>query len=516
MDTVRTMEASEVASGSMYLTIQSMVYNLVGVFGLTYLARVISQEQMGMLAALTLLNSFIQAFFDFGLTSSLTKYISELKGRGKDPSAHILGALIIKIPATLVPCLVIFIFSANVSSILFGVSGIYGLVRLAILDSFILALTTVLNSIHLGAGDMKIIAASNIFSIITRWVVIVFLLMTGYGFYGIVIGWILGDLVQLLIYVPFPIRLLKHAENLSNHSVSLIPSILKFSWPLFVAAIVTFLYTWYDRAIILAFLPLTDLGIYNVSYQAFTVLASLATALGSALYPYYGMAYGTNDHEKIASSLKRAIRYTAIIVFPLALGLLSTANTVITLFAGQQYESGWSILAILAAFGLSYGLLPAFTGLLVIYEKTKTVLLLSIVPVIASLNLLPLLYYMGLNGLAIMRGVSLLVTLLLTMFFISRIIKIEFDKQTILKALFSSILMATVVLAAQQIRYSMVLFPIYVLMGAATYIGCIRFLKVLNESDIQLLEHIIGKRMVAILVKVVGYNKQEKETQYHK
>jgi uncharacterized membrane protein (DUF485 family) len=123
---------------------------------------------------------------------------------------------------------------------------------------------------------------------------------------------------------------------------------------------------------------------------------------------------------------------------------------------------------------------------------------------------------MGLNGLAIMRGVSLLVTLLLTMFFISRIIKIEFDKQTILKALFSSTLMATVVLAAQQIRYSMVLFPIYVLMGAATYIGCIRFLKVLNESDIQLLEHIIGKRMVAILVKVVGYNKQEKETQYHK
>jgi O-antigen/teichoic acid export membrane protein len=516
MDTVRTMDASEVASGSIYLTVQSMFINLVGVFGLTYLARVITIEQMGMLTALTLVNSFIQSVFDFGLTASLPKFISELKGRGEDASTHILGALVLKIPATFLPCLVIFIFSANMSSVLFGVSGRYDLVRLAILDSFIFALTPVFHSILLGAGRMRRIAVSGVFAVIIRWLVIVFLLINGYGFYGAVIGWISGDLVLLLLYVAASIRLLKHGKNLFHQSISLVPSILKFSWPLFVAAIVTFIYTWYDRAIILAFLPLTDLGIYDVSYKAFTVLTSLATALGSALYPFYGMAYGKKAHKAIASGLKRATRYTAIIIFPLTLGLLSMANPVIILFAGQQYESGWSILTILAAFGLVYGLLPAFTGLLVIYEKTKTVLLLSIVPVIASLNLLPLLYYMGLNGLAIMRGVSLLVTLLLTMFFISRIIKIEFDKQTILKALFSSTLMATVVLAAQQIRYSMVLFPIYVLMGAATYIGCIRFLKVLNESDIQLLEHIIGKRMVAILVKVVGYNKQEKETQYHK
>ena len=176
----------------------------------------------------------------------------------------------------------------------------------------------------------------------------------------------------------------------------------------------------------------------------------------------------------------------------------------ITIFAGQQYESGRSILAILAAFGLTYGLLPAFTGLLVVYEKTKTVLLLSIVPVIVSLNLLPLLYYMGLNGLAIMRGVSLLVTLLLTMFFLSRIIKLEFDKQTILKALFSSILMAIVVLTAQQVRYSLTLFPFYILIGAVTYFGCMRLLKVFDEQDIQLMERTVGKRLTTFLRKFIG------------
>ena len=514
MDTVRIMEASEVASGSIYLTLQNMFTNLIGIFGLTYLARVITQEQMGMLTALTLVNSFIPLVFDFGLASSLPKFVSGLKGRGEDASAHILATLVFKIPATLLPCLVLFIFSADVSSVLFGVADRYDLIRLVALDSLISAFALILSSTLLGAGRMRRIAVSGVSSTSTRWLVIVLLLMSGYGFYGTVIGWIAGDLVLLLLYAIASIGLLKHGENLFRRSVSLIPSILKFSWPLFAAAIVTFLYTWYDRAIILVFLPLADLGIYDISYKAFTVLASLATALGSALYPFYGMAYGKKDHKVIASGIKRATRYATIMIFPLTLGLLSTANPVITLFAGQQYESGWSILAILAAFGLVYGLLPAFTGLLVIYEKTKTVLLLSLVPVASSLVLLPLLWVSGLNGLAVMRGVSLLVTLLLTVFFLSKIVSIEIDKQAMFKALISSTIMAVVVMAAQQVHYSLILFPVYVLIGAATYFSCIRFLKVFNESDAQLLEQIIGKRKTAILAKVLGYNKQDSITQH--
>ena len=504
MDTVRTMDASEVASGSMYLTVQNVFTNLIGVFGLTYLARAITQEQMGMLTALTLVSSFIQMISDFGLATSLPKFVSELKGRGEDLSVHILAAVIFKIPATLLPCLVLYIFSGDVSSVLFGAADRYDLIRLAALDSFILALSPVLNSILLGAGHMRRIAVSAVFSTVVRWLIIVFLLISGYGFYGTVIGWIAGNLVLLLFLSASSIRLLKRGEKMFNRSFSLILNILKFSWPLFVATVVTFLYAWYDRAIILAFLPLTDLGIYDVSYKAFGVLATLAMALGSALYPYYGMAYGKKDHQAIASGIKRATRYTTIIVFPLALGLLSMANPVITIFAGQQYQTGWSVLAILAAFGLVYGLLPAFTGLLVIYEKTKTVLLLSLVPVVSSLGFLPLLWFIGLNGLAVMRGASLLVTLLLTVYFLSKIVKVEIDKQAMFKALISSTIMAAAVFVAQQVRYSMALFPLYVLIGAAIYFSCMRLLKVLDKSDVQLVQRTVGKRVTVVLTKILG------------
>ncbi len=328
------------------------------------------------------------------------------------------------------------------------------------------------------------------------------LLLSGYGFYGTVIGWIIGNLTLLLLYVAASYRLLTREETLFRQSISLIPSILKFSWPLFVSVIVSFLYAWYDKALILALLPLTDLGIYDVSYKAFTVLATLATALGSALYPFYGMAYGKNDHQTISSGIKKATRYLAITVFPLALGLFSTAKPVITLFAGQQYQSGWIILATLAAFGLVYGLAPAFTGLLVIYEKTKTVLLLNIVPVASSLCFLPLLWILGLNGLAVIRGASLFFTFLLTVYFISKIVKVEIDK-AVLKALASSAIMAATVLITQQVYYRLLLFPVYVAIGGATYFACIRIFKVLNESDISLIEKILGKKLATIVKKIL-------------
>ena len=505
MDATKTMDASDVASGSMYLTVQNVFTNLVGIFGLTYLARAITHEQMGILTALTLISTFVQMVSDFGLTTSLPKFVSELKGRGEDSSAHILAVVIFKVPATLVPCLVLLVFSAETSSALFGAADKIDLVRLIALDSLIVAFPSALNSILLGAGRIKRMAVSGVCSVVIRWLVIVLLLVSGFGFIGTVVGWIVGDSVLLILLVAASVKLLKREEHLLRRSVSLIPNILKFSWPLFAAALVTFLYAWYDRAIILAFLPLTDLGIYDVCYKAFTVLITLSTALGTALYPYYGMAYGKKDHQAIASAIKRATRYTAIIVFPLAFGLLSLASPVITIFAGQQYESGWSVLAVLAVFGLVYGLLPAFTGLLVIYEKTRNFLLLSLVPVVASLGLLPLLWVVGLDGLAVMRGASLLVTLLLTVFFLSKVVKVEVDRQAVTKALVSSAIMGVVVFGAQQVRFSMTLFPVYVLMGAAVYIVCMRSLKVFDEQDIKLMERTFGKKATAFLAKIIGF-----------
>lgn len=501
--------ASEVASGSIHLTLQSILSTLIGIFGLAFLARTITQEEMGILTAITLVTMFVQLASDFGLTTSLAKYVSELKGRNEDISTHFFSALIFKIPASLLLCLALFFLSEHISLVLFGTTTLFRFVQLTAIDSFALALAPVFNSVLLGSGRMKRIAVCGVSSIAARWLSIV-ILVWSYGFYGAVIGWIIGDLTRLLLLAVSSMKLVSIKDDLLHRSVALLPRLLRFSWPLFMASIVTFLYTWYDRALVLVFLPLPDLGVYDMSYRAFSVLAALATALGQSLFPYYGMAYGRKAHKAVTSGIRTASRYTMMAVFPLTLGLFSTARPVITLFAGQQYEPGWTILAILSVFGLTYGLSPALglsptsSGLLLIYEKTKTVLLLSLVPVASSLASLPLLMVLGLNGLAVMRGASMLLTLLLTFHFLSKTVAITIDKRTFAKALVSSAVMAGVVSITQQLYYSRYLLPAYVIIGVAVYVAGMKALKVLNNRDMQLLEQTLGERAAKYIVRVLS------------
>ena len=483
---------------------RNILATVIGIFGVAFLARAITQEDMGTLTVLTLITYFIQLASSFGLSQALAKYVAELKGRGEDFSAYFASSMIFKTSAAVIMCLTLFLLSENVSSIILKSSAFYMLVRLTAIDAFVLAFKPMLNSLLLGAGRLKRIAVCDVASIAIRWAAIVILVFLGNGISGAVTGWILGDLCNVILYAASSINLIKFSNNLLSKSISLIPRLIRFSWPLLAASMVSFLYTWYDQALVIAFLPLESVGLYNVSLRAFGVLTGISTALGQSLFPYYGMTYGRRDHKAVSAAVKKASRYTMLFIFPLTLGLFSTAKPTITLFAGQQYESGWLILAILSVFGLTYGILTVLRGLLVIYEKTKIVMFLNIASVASSLLLLPTLKVTGLSGLAIMRGVSMLLTLLLTLYFLSKIIKVEIDKETFIKTLVSSLIMASVVFFMQQVYYSKFLLPFYIFIGVLTYLAEIRVFKVLSGADINLLMQMLGERNAAWIAKLMG------------
>jgi len=499
-----TLTATKVAVGSVYLIFQNILLTAIGALGLALMARMISQEEMGVVAGLTFLASLLQLASDFGLNTSLAKFVAELKGRSKDISAHVFSALTFRIPLCIMLALILFLFSSSISLLLFKTDSYTDTIKLLALDSILLSISPLLKNILWGFGKLKDIAICRTLYAMIRWASTLSFLLGKYGLNGILYGWIVGDTALLLMFSLALSKLTTFKQNLLQDSLKHLSSLLMFSWPIYSASIVSFLYTWYDRAIVLTLLPLEQLGIYNIAYTAFSVLASMATSLGSALFPYYGMAYGRNDYNAITYGIKKASRYTTLIIFPLTMGLAVTAKPVITLFAGPQYEWGWLILTTLSFFGLIYGLSPAFSNLLLIYGKTKIILLLSFVPVASSLTLLPLLWIMKLTGLAIIRGASLLIKFFVALYFISKTVRIEIDITVLVKSLISSAIMALVVASFQSLIYNSIYTPLYVTVGAITYIASIRTLKTLNKEDLQLLQQITGKKLSKPLTKILG------------
>jgi len=235
----------------------------------------------------------------------------------------------------------------------------------------------------------------------------------------------------------------------------------------------------------------------------FSVLVAFAAPFSSALFPYYGSAYGRNDHESMSSALTRASKYSALIFSPPILGLFATSRPVITLFAGQQYEGGYTVLSILYLFALVYSVSPAFSNLLLIYGKTGTILLLSFLPVAVSLLTLPLLRFLGLNGLALMKGFSLLISFILSIHVLSKVVKIRLDSLALLKVFSSSTIIALVVLSVEQLYYSKFLLPFYVVLGGVIYALFLEFLRVLGDEDFAFLQQIFGDKIGLVIGKVL-------------
>jgi PST family polysaccharide transporter len=496
--------ATKVAKGSIYLTVGSIVSSLIAIVGFAFMARIITAEEMGVVAGIGLLTSFAQAATDFGLNSSIPRHVSESKGKGEGIRDLIVSAVAFRIPVSITLASILFVFASSVSSVFFRTTGFGYVIALLSLDLAILCLNPLLNNVLLGNGNLLSISVFNVANTAVSWLSILAFLLAGKGLIGYVLGGIVGDVV-LLIMLAFSVTRLVDFRGVTLVAFrKQIGQLLKFAFPLYLASAVSFLYTWYDKAIVLGSLPLSDLGIYNTAYQPFTVLVTIALALGSALLPYYGMSYGKNDYDAISLGMKRAIKYTCLAIFPLTLGLMATSKPMLTLFVGLQYEAGWTILSILSLFGLVYGIMPALNNVLLVYRKTRTVLLLSFIPVVSSLVLVPLLWILGLVGVAIMKGMSLALSLMLTAYFVNKAVPVRIDKGAVTRTLAASALMAITLVVLQQILYNAHLLLFYVLVGAIVYIAIIRILKVLDKEDFQFLEQVIGKRTAKYISRILG------------
>ncbi|MFH0897472.1 MAG: oligosaccharide flippase family protein [Candidatus Bathyarchaeota archaeon] len=500
----RGITAAHVVLGSTYLTIRNVLSTLVAVFGFALMARLISVEEMGAIAGLTLLTTLAPLFSDFGLTESMLKHVSEVKGRGESITETVASALLFRTVMCLIVASAFFLLAPTISEAVFKTSFYAYTIKLLSIDIIPLSINSLLNSILLGAGRMKAIAFYGITSIAVRWISITALLLAGAGLNGVIIGWIIGDLTPLPLLAAAVVKATGLRRQALKSVRQQIPTLLRFAAPLYLSAIVAFIYVWYDKAVVLAYLSLTDLGIYNTTYQAFSILVVIAMTLGSSLLPYYGMAYGKKDHAAISSGIRRASRYTMLTIFPLTLGLLAAANPIITLFAGKQYEEGWTVLATLSLFGLVYGLTPALSNILLIYGKTKTILFISLIPVAASLLMLPLVLVMGLTGLALMRGTGIVLSGLLTAYFVNRLVKIRFDWKAMIKSLASSTIMAITILILQLTLNNKNLLPLYTVVGAAIYFATLRILRTLDREDAQLIENVIGKKYSKYINKILN------------
>jgi len=326
---------------------------------------------------------------------------------------------------------------------------------------------------------------------VLRQFLIILLILYLKSFIGLVYGWVLSDFAMFAAFGLYAVRMFGLMKKTFQFR-----RLMSFTWPLSVGNLVNFGYASFDRAILIAFVSLASLGVYNATLFAFGALSSVSVAFSNALLPVYSNIAADKGLEGSKRATRLASRYVSLVVVPLAFGLFATAKPALTLFVGDAYVSGALPLMILSlAFGLTgFGLVlsPMLTAL----AKSRAVMWITVASVVLGLaSAYVLLPFLGIVGASVARDIATVVSLCLTIYALKRMRVLSLDLEMAWKSLAAGALMGGALIAIQAVAYSKILLPAYMVLGASIYLILLRVLRAVTAHDIQLIQKYFGARL---------------------
>jgi len=486
--------AVHIARGASFLFIQNLITSIVGTVGLGIIARMMTKTEMGVYVALSLVFALVQIGASFALPSAAVKFIAELKGQNDKKSAAGVAFQILRFSgvASIVFGSLVFLFSTQVCYLLTKTTEYVEVFKILALDLVFAGFLPSLNGIMIGLQKMKELAGLNVVSYIISKVLSIVFLLVNLGLWGVVLGWLIGDLCAFFLFIGYVLR----SFGMPSFGFSL-KRILGFSWPIYLSSWAGFGYSWFDRVLLVAYVPLADVGVYNIAVTAFGVMASIPGAISMALFPQYSELQGRDGMRSLEKTVRSASRYVSYLVVPLAVGLAATARPAISLFAGRAYEMGATPLAILSLFGAVTCVGAALSDIFSIAERTKVSALLTLIGVSVGVFLgFILLPSTGVLGAAVLRGVAMILGLGLMLVVLRRmrLFAVGFDLEALWKSWIASSVMAVAVVGFQILLYSKYLLPLYVLAGGVVYLAMLRFLRAVKADDIHMVKAFVGRR----------------------
>lgn len=484
--------AVEVSRGASYLTIQLLITSAAQVLTFAILARIITPREIGILAVLSLVVALCAAINGAAFQQATTKFIGELGEGGRKAGLGVFyQAFRITIILSAPLAVVIFLGAPTLASDLLGDVAQTQLFRILAIDTLFYsgALPVALGAL-LGFKKFKAAATIGSAGSILRQCLIILLILALTNFIGLVIAWTISDIALVAAYTGYLVW------EFGRSKVGF-PArrMLNYSWPLSVGNIVNFSYNYFDRAILIVFVPLAALGVYNAALTAFGVILSVQGAMGNALLPALSDIGGRGELASCRRASWFISRYASLSMVPLGFGLLATAQPAITLFVGHAYIGGVEPLMILCgvfalvAFGIGLG------PMLLALSHTRAIMLITaasvLVGLVSAFFLLPV---AGIVGASIARGLALAGSTILTVVVLKRRKALRLDFEAAWKSLVAGGAMVAVLLLAQAVAYNRLLLPVYVVLGAIVYLVALRLLKAIREDDVRLFRRYLGPR----------------------
>jgi O-antigen/teichoic acid export membrane protein len=317
------------------------------------LAHLLSPSDFGVLALASTFMLFLEAIKDFGLGQALIVSSPEEEAARAQTVfgwSVLLGLTLTLLTAAASPLAAQFFHESQLKAVL-PVIGLNFLLR-------------ALGATHLSLArkqlNYRVKTASEIAEVTVRGIVSITLALTGAGVWSLVIGFIAGaatSTIALWIQVPFrpKARLTRaYVRDLASFG----------GWLTLIDIGAVFAYN-LDYIFIGRILGAYSLGLYTIGFRMpELMILNLANVAGDVLFP----AYSALGRERMVEGFLVALRYTAMLVLPLTLGIVLLARPIILVLFGHKWTGSIDVMRVIAVYAFAIALvIPSGT----VFKATK-------------------------------------------------------------------------------------------------------------------------------------------------
>jgi len=339
-----------------------------------------------------------------------------------------------------------------------------------------------------------VVLARDIFQNAFRLLILVSLLILGYGIYGAAFAYTFA-----IIGAPFVafFYLNKIFPFWREKSVFTRKELLSFSWPLMFAGMLGLVMGWIDTLMLGYFLTAKDVGIYRASLATARLLVVVPASFSSIFFPLITELYSKGQIEELKDTNYAVTKWIFMIVFPLVLLMILFSKQILYILYGSAYIAGKLSLCILSLGYLVISIFDPTNQIIKTVGKTKLIMsntgVGAVLNVILNFLLIPA---YGINGAAIATTISLLTVRTLTFAEVYAITRIQPVKLNYAKVIFSSFISLTFVYAitkflkVENVTYILVLmFMLYI----GIYFILLLVSRTFEEGDVVIMKAIETK-----------------------
>ena len=423
------------------VSIANIISTLKGFILLPILTKALGPELYGTWALISVTISLIAPLCTLELGYAIIRFLGTEKDKEKI-SKGFSSIFMVTSFIGILTSLLLFIFSEPLAIAVFGGANAAFYIQISASLIFLAAIDQIMVEYFIAFQQMERYAAFGILQTIGEVILTAYLVLAGYGLFGVIISLLVVRALASIIGFLW----ITSQTKITTPSFSMLKDYLPFSLPILPSAICYWLINLGDRYVIGYFIGANAVGVYSASYGLGGLLVFFFYPLSTVLLPALTHSYEDGKIQEVKTTLKYSLKFFLMFAIPSFFGLSILSKSILTTLTTPEFLTGAIIVPIIALATVLFNCSSINTNVLNLFKETKKVGLIysasALINVIMNIILVPIIGIIG-------AAIATLITFMIHLFVVSKIsfkrVSYDIDLKFIVKSIISSLIMAFVV-----------------------------------------------------------------------